>query len=71
MNNKTYQLFLSITMTVMLICLAIKGYCVFGSGSSKLESICWTIYGVASIILIILTLFRKRLLKQDSEQKDK
>ena len=68
MNNKTYQLCLSITMTVMLICLAIKGYCVFGSGSSKLESICWTIYGVASIILIILTLFRKRLLKHDSDK---
>ena len=68
MNNKTYQLFLNITMIVMLICLAIKGYCVFGSGSSKLESICWTIYGVASIILIILTLFRKRLLKKDSDK---
>ena len=68
MKPQTYQLFLSIAITVMLICLAVKGYCVFGSGSSKMERICWTIYGIASVILVILTIFRKRLLKQDSDK---
>ena len=68
MKPKTFKLIVTITLTIMLISYAVKGYCIFGSGSRTLDIICWAIYGVTSITLIILAIFRKRLLKQDSDQ---
>ena len=67
MKPKTFKLIVTTTLIILFISFGVKGYCLFGSGNKKLEIICWAIYGIASIILVILTIFRKRLLKQDSD----
>ena len=68
MKPKTFKLIVTTTLTILFISFGVKGYCLFGSGNKKLEIICWAIYGIASIILIVLAIFKKRLLKQDSDK---
>ena len=70
MKPKTFKLIVTTTLTILFISFGVKGYCLFGSGNKKLEIICWAIYGIASIILIILAIFKKKLVKQDSDQQN-
>ena len=66
MKPKTFKLIVTTTLIILFISFGVKGYCLFGSGNKKLEIICWAIYGIASIILIVLAIFKKKLVNQDS-----
>ena len=68
MKPKTFNVIVTTTLTILFISFGVKGYCLFGSGNKKLEIICWAIYGIASIILIVLAIFKNRLVKQDSNK---
>ena len=70
MKPKTFKLIVTTTLIILFISFGVKGYCLFGSGNKKLEIICWAIYGIASIILIILAIFKKKLVNQDSDQQN-
>ena len=70
MKPKTFKLIVTTTLIILFISFGVKGYCLFASGNKKLEIICWAIYGIASIILIVLAIFKKKLVKQDSDQQN-
>ena len=42
--------------------------CVYGQGSRKLQMTCWIIFGVFVVISLMLSAFKNKWVKQDSDQ---
>ena len=68
MIPKTYKLIHIITSTILIISLAVEGYCIFGPGSGNLKITSYIINVSAFMVLLIITIFKNKWVKQDSDK---
>ena len=68
MKPTTYKLLNIITYIVIFTSYALEGTCVYGQGSRNLQMTCWIIFGVFVVISLMLSAFKNKWVKQDSDQ---
>lgn len=71
MKPKTFNLLHIITSTIIITSLAVEGYCVFGPGSRNLKITSYIINVSAMTVLFLITIFKNKWVKQNSDFKDR